>query len=64
VDFIVSAGRRIMAIEVKSSRAPHTHPGMAVFVEAFRPQRRLLVGGVGIDLEEFLSRPISHWIGE
>jgi hypothetical protein len=31
--------------------------------EAFRPQRKLLVGGDGVPLEEFLSRPAEHWIG-
>ncbi|MEQ8484161.1 MAG: ATP-binding protein [Pseudomonadales bacterium] len=62
VDFVVRAGRRLTAIEVKSGRAPQTHPGTAAFVEAFRPQRTLLVGGDGIALEEFLTRPVGHWV--
>jgi len=62
VDFAVQAGRRLVAIEVKSGRAPQAHPGMVAFVEAFRPQRTLLVGGDGIALEDFLSQPASHWL--
>ena len=62
VDFIFQAGRRLTAIEVKSGRAPLAHPGTAAFAKAFKPQRCLLVGGYGIDLEDFLSHPVRHWI--
>jgi uncharacterized protein len=62
VDFVVSRGRRLTAIEVKSGRAPSVHPGIAAFVSAFQPQRTLLVGGDGIPIEEFLSHPPSHWV--
>ena len=62
VDFVVRAGREVTAIEVKSGRARDALPGLAAFAEAFKPQRRLLVGGGGIGLEEFLSRPAAHWI--
>ncbi len=63
VDFAVRAGRSLTAIEVKSGRARGTLPGVAAFAEAFGPDRRLLVGGDGIPVEEFLSRPAEHWIG-
>jgi uncharacterized protein len=62
VDFVVKAGRRLAAIEVKSGRTPEVHTGTAAFAAAFKPQRSLLVGGDGIELGEFLSRPASHWI--
>lgn len=62
VDFVVKAGRRLAAIEVKSGRAPQAHRGTAAFAAAFNPQRSLLVGGDGIELGEFLSRPALHWI--
>lgn len=62
VDFVVQAGRRLVAIEVKSGRAPQAHAGTAAFVEAFKPQRSLLVGGDGIALEDFLMQPVSHWV--
>jgi len=63
VDFVVRAGRRLLAIEVKSSRAPTTHSGLTSFIERFRPARPLLVGGDGIPVEEFLSRPVEDWLG-
>jgi predicted AAA+ superfamily ATPase len=62
VDFVVKAGRRLAAIEVKSGRTPEVHAGTVAFAAAFKPQRSLLVGGDGIELGEFLSRPASYWI--
>ena len=35
---------------------------MAAFAEAFGPQRTLLVGGDGIPVEGFLSRPVTDWV--
>ena len=63
VDFVVRAGRRLLGLEVKSGRAPQALPGMEAFTIAFKPQRTLLVGGDGISLREFLSRPVRHWVG-
>lgn len=62
VDFVVQAGKRIVAIEVKGGRARHTLPGMAAFAQAFRPTRKLLVGGDGLPVEAFLSMPIEDWL--
>jgi len=62
VDFVVRAGRRLTAIEVKSGRAPQAHPGIAAFKAFFKPHRTLLVGRDGIAVEEFLTRPVAHWI--
>lgn len=68
VDFVVRAGRTLTAIEVKSSRAASTQratraqPGLTAFADLFEPTRRLLIGGDGIALEAFLSRPVEHWI--
>jgi len=61
VDFIVQQGRRVVAIEVKSGRAPQAHAGTAAFREAFKTHRALLVGGDGAAVEEFLDQPVSHW---
>jgi predicted AAA+ superfamily ATPase len=62
VDFVVRAGRRLVAIEVKSGRRRDALPGMEAFAQAFGPSRRLLVGADGIALEEFLSRPVEGWL--
>jgi predicted AAA+ superfamily ATPase len=62
VDFVVRAGRVVVAIEVKSGRAPVALPGLAAFADAFKPTRSLLVGEGGISVEEFLSRPVTDWL--
>lgn len=62
VDFVLRAGRTVVAIEVKSGRAPLAHSGLAAFGEAFKPKRTLLVGGDGIPVDEFLSRPVTDWL--
>jgi predicted AAA+ superfamily ATPase len=63
VDFVVRAGRRLVALEVKSGRRRGRVSGMEAFRAAFRPDRTLLVGGDGIPLESFLERPVDHWVG-
>lgn len=62
VDFVVKAHSRLTAIEVKSGRAPQAHSGTAAFAAAFKTKRTLLVGGDGISVQEFLSRPVSEWL--
>ena len=62
VDFIVRAGKTMTAIEVKSGRRRDALPGLDAFGAAFHPGRRLLVGGDGIALEDFLMKPVAHWV--
>ena len=57
------SGRLTTAIEVKSGRSPQSLPGMEAFAATFNPGRMLLVGGDGIDVGEFISRPAAHWLG-
>ena len=62
VDFVVQAGKSLTAIEVKSGRARGTLPGMEAFSAAFKPTRKLLVGGDGIPIGEFLAKPVEEWV--
>lgn len=62
VDFVLKRGRTLVALEVKSGRARQGHSGLAAFSKAFKPRRALLVGGDGVPLEEFLSRPVTDWL--
>lgn len=62
VDFIVRAGDALTAIEVKSGRSADSLPGMGAFEKKFPSVRKLLVGGDGIALKEFLSQPVERWI--
>lgn len=62
VDFIARAGKRLVAIEVKSGVAAADHSGLATFARTFKADRTLLVGSDSLTVEEFLSKPVSHWI--
>jgi uncharacterized protein len=62
VDFVVRSGNSVTAIEVKSGRSPNARSGLMAFGAAFKLQRKLLVGGDGIALEAFLSRPVQFWV--
>jgi len=62
VDFVLRTGRTVTAIEVKSGRAPDAYPGLAAFTERFKLKRTLIIGGDGIALEEFLAKPVAHWV--
>jgi len=62
VDFVIKAGRRVTAVEVRSGMRREALPGMKAFAAAFKPHRRLLVGGDGIPVEEFLLKPVEHWL--
>jgi len=33
-----------------------------VFTDAFKPDRTLLIGGDGIQVEDFLARPVADWL--
>lgn len=55
VDFVLSRGDRLTAIEAKSGRRRDALPGMAAFEAAHGPAKKLLVGGDGVALEEFLA---------
>lgn len=59
VDFVVRAGKQLLAIEVKSGRSRDAQPGMAAFAQAFGPARKLLVGGDGIPIDRFLEMPVE-----
>jgi predicted AAA+ superfamily ATPase len=61
VDFVLQQGKSVVAIEVKSGGRRQSLPGMAAFAQQFKPKRQLLVGGQGIAVEEFLSKPAAHW---
>ncbi len=63
VDFVLQLGHSVTAIEVKSGLKKQSLPGMSLFYKAHPKARMLVVGEGGLPLEEFLSDPISHWVG-
>jgi len=60
VDFVVRRGDKLTAIEVKSGQPRHAKVGLEAFVAAHDKAKLLLVGGGGISVEEFLSKPPEH----
>ena len=62
VDFVLQRGDALVAIEVKSGGRKQTLPGIAAFGKAHQPTAKLLVGGQGIPIAEFLQAPASHWL--
>jgi predicted AAA+ superfamily ATPase len=62
VDFVVESPGGRLAIEVKSGRRRDMLPGLEAFRMAFEPSRTLLVGTDGVSVEEFLRRPVGHWL--
>ncbi len=46
---------------MKSDHVHDTQPGPAAFTETFKPHRKLLRGGDGLSVEEFLTQPVGHW---
>jgi len=61
VDFVLVKGGKIIAIEVKSTRRRTSLPGIEAFARQFKVHKKLLVGGQGIPLEEFLTTDATAW---
>ena len=62
VDFVLRSGRSTVAIEIKSGRAREAVAGMEAFSKAFKVTRKLLIGGDGVSIEEFLLNPVEYWL--
>lgn len=61
VDYVLCRGKALIGIEVKSSREKTGLPGMVAFSREFTVKKKLLVGGTGIPLEDFLLTPPEAW---
>lgn len=61
VDFVLRQNDAIIPTEVESVSKSLTLPGMDKFVSKFSCAQMLLVGGSGIPLETFLSKPAGYW---
>ncbi len=59
VDYVLRLDQQVAAIEVTSGRRKGSLPGLRFFAREFDPSRRLLVGGQGMPLEEFLLTNIE-----
>jgi len=61
VDFVMARGKKLIAIEVKSSRRRNNLPGIKLFSTRFPVKKKLLVGADGIPLQEFLTINPEEW---
>jgi hypothetical protein len=61
VDYVVSRGRDVWAIEVKSGRSGKAS-GLTRFRDRYPEARALLVGTQGIPLEAFFSKDPTSWL--
>ena len=64
VDFIMCKGRSLVAIEAKSGRRRDSLPGLDQFARRYPEARRLLAGGDGIELEDFLLADRERWFSD
>ena len=63
VDFILSRGRRLVAVEVKSRGArARSLSGLRAFSVAYPKVKKLIVGGDGMEIGAFLSKPPESWL--
>ncbi|MCP4485759.1 MAG: ATP-binding protein [Gammaproteobacteria bacterium] len=62
VDFVLTKGRKLTAIEVKSSANPRRVQGLGIFARRNPNAKTILVGAGGIPLAEFLSHSADHWL--
>ena len=61
VDFILQSDKKLIAIEVKSSKPKETQPGLESFAQQFKVMRSLVIGSQGISVETFLKTPATQW---
>jgi predicted AAA+ superfamily ATPase len=59
LDFVLSRGSDLIAIEVKTTAHKTRLPGITEFSKQFHVSKKLLVGNQGIPLEEFLLTPVE-----
>jgi len=63
VDFVLSNGRRTLAIEVASGRRKTSVPGLGGFAAAFPGSRSLLIGAQGLPIEAALTATAAELLG-
>ena len=62
VDFVMSRGKKLVAIEVKSNLRKASVRGMDAFSNEFEVTRKLLVGADGVPVEDFLMTAPESWL--
>ena len=61
LDFVLAKGAKAVAIEVKISSRRGSLSGAEAFAKELKTHRKLLVGGDGIPIEEFITTDVQNW---
>lgn len=62
VDFVLTSGDRMRAIEVKSGDKHPSPQGLAEFIRKYQQAKPVLIGGRhGVGLADFLLQAVEHW---
>jgi SNF family Na+-dependent transporter len=62
VDYVVTHGATVLAVEVKSGRSGK-QTGLAAFKKLYPKAKSLLIGEGGVPLADFFERPAMDWLG-
>ncbi|MFT3849009.1 MAG: AAA family ATPase [Propionivibrio sp.] len=62
VDFVLTNGRRILGIEVKSGAKYAAPKGLENFAGKFKGAKTMIVGEGGVSLAEFLLQTADYWL--
>lgn len=62
VDFIVTKGDKLLAIEVKSGLTPAYHRGLEAFTKKYKKTTSLIIGEGSVSIQKFLLAPIESWL--
>ena len=62
VDFVLTYGEKLLAIEVKSGDDYAAPKGLQVFAEKFKNVTPMIVGVGGVAISDFLLQPVDYWM--
>ena len=62
VDFVLTYGEKLLAIEVKSGYDYAAPKGLLVFADKFKNVTPMVVGADGVAISDFLLQPVESWM--
>jgi predicted AAA+ superfamily ATPase len=62
VDFVLTYGEKLLAIEVKSGEDYAAPKGLQVFADKFKNVTPMVVGADGVAISDFLLQPVESWM--
>ena len=62
VDFVLTSGEKLLAIEVKSGEDYAAPKGLQVFADKFKNVTPVVLGAHGVAISDFLMQPVESWL--